>query len=335
MRRPGRAASLASRVPWSGRGVVFACSRRRVAGEHREWVARGRSSARGAWRRGVRRVHARASRLLGHGRLRSHWPARSLRGPTARARSYRSSRFAFAVAPARRPAADGVVSRWLARVGALVAIACSRSSPPTPTTAGAVVVDSVVRRSPRCGRSRDVRRVPPGLGDRARAVAVGRVGASSSPPRSRSASASCNALLDWPEHRRPRARVGATLFVPFAIAVVVGRDDSRYGSTGCSCTRSRPAASSCMVGVVYLVVVLGFGDAPDQSERTRARALDARGRGDRRAAVRARAQPARGSGEPPRLRRAPGAATSRCRRSARACRVRSRSRSCCCSSRSR
>ena len=109
---------------------------------------------------------------------------------------------------------------------------------------------------------------------------------------------------------------------------------SRCASTACSCTRSRRGGIVIMVGAVYLVVVLGFGDAPDQSER-RVLGLSIV------AAVLAALL--YGPVEEPALGRRPTAAstasakrpTSRCRRSARACPVRSRSTSCCCSSRSR
>ncbi len=73
------------------------------------------------------------------------------------------------------------------------------------------------------------------------------------------------ALLDWPNIATELA-IGATLFVPFAVAVssvetLAVRIDRLLVHT------IEAGGIVIMVGAVYLVVVLGFGDAPDQSER--------------------------------------------------------------------
>jgi signal transduction histidine kinase len=74
-----------------------------------------------------------------------------------------------------------------------------------------------------------------------------------------------DALLDWPSIAEELA-IGATLFVPFSIAVssvetLAVRIDRLLVHT------IEAGGIVIMVGAVYLVVVLGFGDAPDQSER--------------------------------------------------------------------
>ena len=141
---------------------------------------------------------------------------------------------------------------------------------------------------------------------RPRPAAVGRLGRRRRRRGSRCAIGLLDALLGWPEHRPRRSRSAPTLVRAVRGRAVVGRHARACASTGCSCARSRRAASSSIVGVVYLVVVLGFGDAPDRRER---RVL---GLSMVAAAIAALlyvpvTQPARRSREPPRLRRAPRA----------------------------
>ena len=138
-------------------------------------------------------------------------------------------------------------------------------------------------------------------------------------------------LLDWPE-LAPEIALGATLFVPLAlvmssidpIAVQIDRLLVRTIEVG---------GLVIMIGVVYLVVVLGFGDAPDESERRVLGLAILAGI----VAVLLYAPVRNWLADV-----ATGACTanatrptSRSRRSARACRARSRSKSSCSSSRSR
>ena len=114
---------------------------------------------------------------------------------------------------------------------------------------------------------------------------MGRAGASSSRPGSTLVIWLLHALLDWPSLARELA-IGATLFVPFALAVssvetLAVRIDRLLVHT------IEVGGVVVMVGAVYLLVVLGLGDAPDESRATRARPVDGRG-GDRGAALRAR-----------------------------------------------
>jgi len=74
-----------------------------------------------------------------------------------------------------------------------------------------------------------------------------------------------HAPLDWPSLARDLA-IGTTLFIPFAVAVssvetLAVRIDRLLVHT------IELGGVVIMVGAVYLVVVLGFGDAPDRSER--------------------------------------------------------------------
>jgi signal transduction histidine kinase len=74
-----------------------------------------------------------------------------------------------------------------------------------------------------------------------------------------------DALLHWPSIARELA-IAATLFIPFAIAVssvetLVVRIDRLLVHT------IEAGGIVLMVGAVYLVIVLGFGDSPTQSER--------------------------------------------------------------------
>jgi signal transduction histidine kinase len=72
-------------------------------------------------------------------------------------------------------------------------------------------------------------------------------------------------LLDWPE-LAPELALGATLFVP--LALVMSSIDSIAVQIDRLLVRTIEVGGLViMIGVVYLVVVLGFGDAPDESER--------------------------------------------------------------------
>ncbi|HEX5096214.1 MAG TPA: histidine kinase, partial [Acidimicrobiia bacterium] len=72
-------------------------------------------------------------------------------------------------------------------------------------------------------------------------------------------------LLEWPEIA-PELAIGATLFIPLSIALA--SIDSLALRVDKLLTRTVEAGGIVlMVGAIYLVVVLGFGDSPSSSER--------------------------------------------------------------------
>jgi signal transduction histidine kinase len=74
-----------------------------------------------------------------------------------------------------------------------------------------------------------------------------------------------DALLDWPSEPG-RVALAATLFVPLAVAL--SAIDALAVRVDRLLVRTIEAGGLVvMIGLVYLVVVLGFGDAPDSSER--------------------------------------------------------------------
>jgi signal transduction histidine kinase len=152
--------------------------------------------------------------------------------------------------------------RWLVAVGVVVGIGATIVAADGDTRTGAVIIESIVlgvlavfayvRACRRAGAVNRSRLQWAGWGvvvAAALALAIGLL----------------DALLDWPSIAGELA-IGATLFVPFAIAVssvetLAVRIDRLLVRT------IEAGGIVIMVGAVYLVVVLGFGDAPDQSER--------------------------------------------------------------------
>ena len=148
--------------------------------------------------------------------------------------------------------------RWLIAVGAVVAIGAAVVATNHDTRTSAVIVESILLGF---GAVFAYVRVPAGRRGEPQPVAVvgwGVIVAGAARAR-RSA---CHALLDWPRSRAEIA-IGATLFMPLSIAVssvetLALRIDRLLVHT------IEAGGIVLMVGAVYLVVVLGFGDAPDR-----------------------------------------------------------------------
>ena len=153
-----------------------------------------------------------------------------------------------------------VIASYLMSISLAVYLYSERPDVPAGALVAVVVVDALIAL---CGFLAHGQRAPL---DRAAPVPVAGLGRAPWRWRSRSSSRSSTRSSSGPSPCS-RSRSVRLRSCPCR-SPSAPRRRSRSGSTGCSCTRSCSPASSALVGVSYLLVVLGLGREPDGDEQT-------------------------------------------------------------------